>query len=73
MKQTRFFMLVAMMMICGVSSMTAQPNREQMAQISVDKEGNFKYWNAEALSLMQLKQFVADVTAEGSEMIPGDR
>ncbi|MBQ3698634.1 MAG: haloacid dehalogenase-like hydrolase [Prevotella sp.] len=68
MKQTRFFMLVAMMMICSVSSMTAQPNREQMAQISVDKEGNFKYWNAEALSLMQLKQFVADVTAEGSEM-----
>lgn len=60
--------MLAATLICGsCAPLWAQPTREQLAQIRVDKEGNFKYWNSDAAALAQLKAFVAAVTTEGSE------
>jgi len=67
------WVLAATLIFCGMVDAAAQPTREQMAQIRVSKEGDFKYWTADAASLAQLKQFVADVTTEGSEnFVPVD-
>ncbi len=36
--------VLAATLICScLTSLSAQPTREQLAQIRVDKEGNFKY------------------------------
>jgi hypothetical protein len=60
--------VLAAALICScLTYLSAQPTREQLAQIRVDKEGNFKYWNGDAAALAQLKAFVAAVTTEGSE------
>jgi len=59
--------VLAAALICSFfTCLSAQPTREQLAQIRVDKEGNFKYWNSDAASLAQLKSFVRAVTTEGS-------
>ena len=36
--------------------------REFLSQIRVDKHGNFRYWNQDSPTLMELKAFVATVT-----------
>ena len=59
-------MMVLWLICCCFAGLSAQPTREQLAQIRVDKEGNFKYWNSDAASLAQLKAFVTAVTTEGS-------
>ena len=61
------WILTAILIICGLTELSAQPTREQLAKIRVTKEGNFQYWNSDAVSLAQLKAFVADVTTEGSK------
>ena len=58
--------LAATFVCCCLTSLSAQPTREQLSQIRVDKEGNFKYWKSDAASLARLKAFVAAVTTEGS-------
>jgi len=58
--------LVATFICCCLTGSSAQPTREQLSQIRVDKEGNFKYWNSDAASLARLKSFVTAVTTEGS-------
>lgn len=64
----KFFrcLLAAAFICCGLTSLSAQPSREQLAQIRVGKDGNFQYWNSDAASLERLKAFVAAVTTEGS-------
>lgn len=58
--------VLAAALVCScLTCLSAQPTREQLAQIRVDKEGNFKYWNNDATSLAQLKSFVTAVTTEG--------
>lgn len=59
--------LSATLIFSCFTSLSAQPTREQLAQIRVDKEGNFKYWKNDAASLTQLKSFVTAVTTEGSD------
>lgn len=59
--------LAATLIFSCFTSLSAQPTREQLAQIRVDKEGNFKYWKNDAVSLTQLKSFVTAVTTEGSD------
>lgn len=61
------WVLAAALVCSSLTYLSAQPTREQLAQIRVDKEGNFKYWNGDAAALAQLKAFVAAVTTEGSE------
>ena len=58
--------LVATFICCCLTGLSAQPTREQLSQIRVDKEGNFKYWESDAASLARLKSFVTAVTTEGS-------
>ena len=58
--------LVATFICCCLTGLSAQPTREQLSQIRVDKEGNFKYWKSDAASLARLKSFVTAVTTEGS-------
>ena len=54
--------VLAATLICScLTSLSAQPTREHLAQIRVDKEGNFKYWKSDAASLAQLKSFVTAV------------
>lgn len=60
------WVLTATLICCYLTCLSAQPTREQLAQIRVDKEGNFKYWKNDAASLAQLKAFVTAVTTEGS-------
>ena len=60
------WLLAAAFICCGLTSLSAQPSREQLAQIRVGKDGNFQYWNSDAASLERLKAFVAAVTTEGS-------
>ena len=60
--------VLAAALICSCfTCLSAQPTREQLAQIRVDKEGNFKYWKSDAASLERLKSFVTAVTTEGSD------
>lgn len=61
------WVLAATFICFSFTCLSAQPTREQLAQIRVDKEGNFKYWKNDAASLAQLKSFVTAVTTEGSE------
>ena len=59
--------VLAATLICScLTSLSAQPTREQLAQIRVDKEGSFKYWKSDAASLAQLKSFVTAVTTATS-------
>jgi hypothetical protein len=44
-------LLAAAFICCGLTSLSAQPSREQLAQIRVGKDGNFQYWNSDAASL----------------------
>jgi len=61
------WVIAATLICCSVVDVSAQPTREQLAQIRVGKEGNFQYWQSNASSLAQLKDFVNAVTTEGSE------
>ena len=67
MKKLLNWSLLAVLICCASTDLWAQPTREQLAQIRVDKEGNFQYWKSDAQSLERLKAFVEAVTTEGSE------
>ena len=67
MKKLLNWVLAATLLCCSLSELSAQPTREQLAQIRVGKEGNFQYWKSDAPSLAQLKAFVTAVTTEGSD------
>ena len=45
----RGFLILA---ICGLTELSAQPTREQLAGIHVGKDGSFQYWNSDAAFLM---------------------
>lgn len=48
--------------LLSVSSYGKENYRASLSQISVGKEGNFRYWNQDSPALQQLKSFVATVT-----------
>ncbi len=57
--------LAGAILLMSVSALAT--SREEIAQIRVDRDGHFKYWEATSTVLQSLKDYVARVTSESSE------
>lgn len=63
--------VVILFILCLHLSASSQPTRQELAQIRVNKEGNFKYWNKDSKVITRLKSFVRRVTdKKSSDYVP---